>query len=344
MAEVVTSNAASQLNMLAFRQQAFSVGANQSGDVAAAPPPSQDVQAVQAQEQPVQKTSSEQPSQRETANRDPREQPARDPQSGPSRARVELKHLDFGQTPSEVVGTVDVLQQFDDNGDGRVDLLESKQIQLSRSDGVTFEGLAAAGPKQPELRSFAPDVEELKVAPQTVAPANPDQHVTAKKFYVSPGQPDGQNAGEDKYFGDEQTASLGAPSGSEDVQRKFYGQGAEVVVGQFSSQTAEAAPKYYDKSQDARSQGAFAEDGTGEVKYYDKVAQTETDQKFSGESGGQAASYHAKAEELAALRGDLHAQAQKKYAHAELSAYSDTAGITGASRPVVVVNPTIVTA
>ena len=63
---------------------------------------------------------------------------------GPSRARVEISSLDLGLTPAEVVGTPDVLQRFDANGDGRVDLLESDKATQSRQKLSTYAAVGGA--------------------------------------------------------------------------------------------------------------------------------------------------------------------------------------------------------
>jgi hypothetical protein len=340
MAELVTSSAASQLNLLAHRQQDFSAERNPAVEQAA----SAATQAPPAVAKPVRSDASnlsdERPArERQQPERRPPVEVERAPVAGPSKPRIELKHIDFGLTPSEVVGTVDVLQRFDDNGDGRVNLLESQQAQLSRSDGATFEGLAAA-----TVTSEAPTQHALGNEPST-APA-PDQQAAAGQFIASPGQPSGHEPAiqvDKKFYGDKETASLGAPTGTEDAPQKFYGQGAEVVIGQFAA-AAEAAPKYYDKAPDARSEGAVAEEGTGETKYYDKVAQTETDQSFGNAPGEGDRTYHEKAQQVASeSRSGGENTGQKKYAHAELSVYSTTVDITGGGSPTAIPGATVIT-
>ncbi len=224
------------------------------------------------------------------------------------------------------MGTIDVLQRFDDNGDGRVNLIESQQAQLSRKGDSTFEGLAAS-PVTPGLRSFAPDPRE------TQGSAEPANATKAEHPQVSsiPGQASEEEAGVDvgkKYFGTEETASLGAPTDTVDAPRKFYGQGAEVVIGQFAAAT-DTAPKYSDKAPtDARSEGAVTEEGTGEFKYYDKAAQSDTEQSFSDAPGEEAGSLYEKAQQIAsALEGDDQEPEQKKYVETEAVAYSSTGEI-----------------
>ena len=164
MTEVVTSDAASQLNLLADRQPGFSVEHDPAvgAGVQVAP---QGAPAINKPERVATSHSSDEHSARER-------QQVRAAPSSPSKARIELKRIDFGLTPAEVVGTVDVLQRFDDNGDGRVDLLESHQAQLSRHDGFTFAGLAAS-PTKLVQRSFVPST-QASVGPQLVPAANPD--------------------------------------------------------------------------------------------------------------------------------------------------------------------------
>lgn len=238
------------------------------------------------------------------------------------------------------MGTVDVLQRFDDNGDGRVDMLESKQAQLSRSDGVTFSGLAAA-PATSEAAAPTPAPE-----PALAQASSPAPQFAASKIYSGPEQFGRAEPGapvEKKYFRDEETASLGAPTGTEDAPQKFYGQGAEVVIGQFAAAT-DAAPKYSDKAPDARSEGAVSEEGTGETKYYDKVAQTETEQSFGDAPGEGDRSYHEKAQEIASSSQSGDGEVgQKKFAHTELSAYSTTADITGDGESVEIPGSTVIT-
>ena len=341
MAEVVTSNAASQLNLLALRQQEISADRNTTVEPAVAAP-----QNTPAVAKPASADASNLSDERSTRERpQPERRPPvevdREPASGPSKARIELKQIDFGLTPSEVVGTIDVLQRFDDNGDGRVDMLESQQAQLSRSDGFTFSGLAAA-PTNTEAPALTPDP-----TPQPVQAEATSSQAPENKIFVGPGQPESAGANapvEKKFFKDEETASLGAPTGTEDAPRKFYGQGAEVVIGQFAA-AAEAAPKYADKAPDARSEGAVSEEGTGETKYYDKVAQTETGQSFGDSPGENDRSYYDKAQEVASsARSDEENVGQKKFVHTELSAYSTTADISGDGQSVVIPGSTVITA
>ncbi|MEQ9449933.1 MAG: hypothetical protein RLN70_13675 [Rhodospirillaceae bacterium] len=347
MAEVVTYSAASQLNLLAHRQQDFAVERSPVQDTNAAT----EAQQASAIEKAARNAAANSAGQDQAfERRQQQKQQEAQPQAanpGPSKPRVELKRIDLGLSASEVVGTPDVLQRFDDNGDGRVDMLESQQVLLSRNNSVTtFAGLAAS-PARIETKSFAPE-QPVDASPRPAPPvANPDQHVTAKKFFVSPGQPGGEDAGvavSKKFFGAAETASLGAPTDSADAPRKFYGQGAEVVIGQFAA-AHDATPKYYVKGEDARSPGAISEDGTGEVKYYDKVAQSDSGRTFGDSTSGES-SYYEKAQQAAgSLSGGTGAPEQKKFVHAELTVYSETAQITGEGAPrTVPAGSTVITA
>ncbi len=339
MTEVVTSFAASQLNLLAHRQQDFSVERSPAQD-SGVQAVSQDTQAIGKQERAVAANTSDEQATKERQHQERRQsqdEAERSAPTGPAKPRIELKSINFGLTPAEVVGTVDVLQRFDDNGDGRVDLIESQQTQVSREGDSTFEGLAAA-PATSGLRSTAPDQKEAGSAAEPVVATAGQQQ--------TPGQPVEEEAGVDvgkKYFGTEDIASLGSPTDTEDAPRKFYGQGAEVVIGQFAAAT-EAAPKYSEKAPtDARSEGAVTEEGTGEVKYYDKVAQSDADQSFGEPSGEEAGSLYEKAQQIAsALEGDDNEPEQKKYVQTEAPAYSST-GEIAANRHQTIPGATVIT-
>ena len=326
MTEVVTSFAASQLNLLAHRQQDFSAERNPAVELGAQNV-AQDAQAIGKQERAATANTSDEDAARERQHQERRQQneeAERAAPTGPAKARIEFKRIDFGLTPAEVVGTVDVLQRFDDNGDGRVNLIESQQAQLSRQDDSTFEGLAAA-PSTPGLRSFAPKQEETEETEVPAAPVAAGQQQT-------PGQPVEEEAGVDvgkKYFGTEELASLGSPTDTEDAPRKFYGQGAEVVIGQFAA-AAEVTPKFSEKAPtDSRSEGAVSEEGTGEIKYYDKASQSDTEQSFGDAPDEEASSLYEKAQQIAsALEGDDNDPEQKKYVQTDAPAYSSTGGIT----------------
>ncbi|MBD25867.1 MAG: hypothetical protein CMG46_12840 [Candidatus Marinimicrobia bacterium] len=197
--------------------------------------------------------------------------------TGPSKPRVELKRIDFGLTPAEVVGTIDVLQRLDDNGDGRVNLMESQQAQVVRKDTTTFEGLAVA-PIRSQGYSSAPELQE------TVG-----------------------------------------PTGAEDVPVKFYGQGAEVIIGQFVAPN-DVATKYSDKApSDARSEGAVSEDGSGEIKYYDKASQSDTQQSFGDAREEDSGGPYEKAKQFSPpLQSDGGGTEQKKIVQTEFTSYSSS--------------------
>src|SRR5262249_4222699 len=103
----------------------------------------------------------------------PDQQPAEPRNPGPARARIEIKSFDLGLTPSEVVGTPDVLERFDDDGDGRIGLLDSNKAIQAREKVFTFAGLAAAPHSRP--------------APATPAPISVGGGAGApKKLFVAP--------------------------------------------------------------------------------------------------------------------------------------------------------------
>ena len=271
MTEVVTSSAASQqLSLLAPRQQVFVVdrqgvdSAFSTADIAATSVDTQADTFTQSEsafddQNPVNRHQDETP------------QRAREPApapSGPSKARVEIKHIDLGLTPSEVVGTPDILQRFDANGDGRVDLIEAARAGVAREGVFTFAGLASAS-QDSAVQT------EVAVQPQVAVAADAAPVVATtvdsagKKLFTAAEA----GAGPAKKFFNA-VAAQGAPTGHVDAPKKFYGQGAEVVVGKFA--VAENTPKIADKVP-ADEKVVATEDG-GETKLYDKVAQTDTDQ------------------------------------------------------------------
>ncbi len=301
MTEVVTSFAASQqLNLSAQGRQGFGV----SGHTTQLSTPTAESNALHSALAAVDKVESKP----FTADL-----PARDPAAGqggtgPSRPRVELKRFDVGLSPSEVVGTEDVLQRFDANGDGRVDMLESSKAALVRQNVFTFSGLAAAPIRstQDDVPADLTDDQALTLARETGAaiaalPARDDAGLP-RKFSNSLIQ----DPAAKKFFADA-AAAEGVPSGVADAPKKYYGQGAEVVAGQHAGNAAQPPVKYAD-----RAQTTVTEDGTGEAKYYDRVAQTE-----ASENGGDAAAdrekYSEKAQEIAAayavVQGEKPAEA-----------------------------------
>jgi hypothetical protein len=290
MTEVVTSLAASsQLNLSAQRLQGFGV----STVVQQPEAPTAEANALQSVLAAADKSEDKSFA---------AELPARDPSagnngSGPSRPRVEIKQFDVGLSAAEVVGTEDVLQRFDANGDGRVDLLESDKAALVRQKVFTFAGLAAAPTVSVEQsRVQLTESEAPALARETgaaiAALSTFDEAGVPKKFSASLVQDPGTR----KFFA-ATAAAEGAPSGVVDAPKKYYGQGTEVVAGPVANGGNGAAPVKYADRAPVREQ-AVSEEGTGEVKYYDRVPQTET-----GEHGGDTAGrekYSDKAQEIAA--------------------------------------------
>jgi hypothetical protein len=295
MTEVVTSSAAaSQLNLLAQRQQAFSVERPDLVSAAALAPPEQPQRPAPINEGATAGRHDDSP------NRDaPRSNP------GPSRARVEIHSLDLGLTPSEVVGTVDVLQRFDENGDGRLDLLESGAANLAREKVFTFAGLA--------------------VAPVRGAPPEPEAAtVVAGKFQ---GEAAAATAAEPKrIYADAAVAATGAPAARVDVPKRFYGQGVEVVIGPAAVQ-ADTTVRLSDRVV-ASEQPATTEDGTGEARLHDKVAQTDAGNAGQQSAGGESGQLYDRAQLIAAA-----IQASKKTVVGE--AYAGAGASDAAATTVV---------
>ena len=300
MTEVVTTFAASpQLNLLARGQQGFGVSTNISQPAA----PTAESNALQS----VLAAADKAESQSFAA-----ELPARDAGanngSGPSRARIEIKQFDVGLSASEIVGTQDVLQRFDANGDGRVDTLEADKAALVRQKVFTFAGLAAAPTTATTEALNVPIVTEEE-APQLARETGAaiaalprfDDNGLPKKYSDSIVQ----DPGAKRYFA-EAAAAEGTPSGVADAPKKYYGQGAEVVAGPVANGSNNAVPVKYADRAPVREQ-AVSEEGTGEVKYYDRVPQAE-----NGENSGEAASrekYSEKAQEIAAAYAALQGEA-----------------------------------
>lgn len=287
MTEVVTSFAASQqLNLSARGLQGFGV----SAPVAQPAAPTAESNALQSALAASDKSETES-FKSELQGRDPGANSA----TGPSRPRIEIKQFDVGLSPSVVVGTQDVLQRFDANGDGRVDTLEADKATLVRQKVFTFAGLAAAptaaSPEQ------APVPVTVDNAPQIARETG--EAIAALKSFDENGLPKKysdsiiQDPGAKKYFA-EAAAAEGTPSGVADAPKKYYGQGAEVVAGSATSSTP--APVKYADRVPARDQ-AVSEDGTGEVKYYDRVAQSEPGDNDGNTTGEK---YSDKAQEIAA--------------------------------------------
>ncbi len=241
--------------------------------------------------------------------------------SGPSKARIEIKHIDLGLTPSEVVGTPDILQRFDNNGDGRVDLIEAARAGLAREGVFTFAGLAGGSQTdEPAAPAPAPILEPIAsvAAPQATPVAVDDQG--DKKIFTSA---DVAGAAQTKKFfvAAQAAAAQGTASGVADAPKKFYGQGAEIVVGKFA--VAEAQPKFVEKAAE-KAHVAITEDG-GETKVHTKVAQTDTDQS-QGKAGGETSS-GSTYEKAKAIEADGPA----KKVLVEVTAYADASAIIDAA-------------
>ncbi len=275
MTEVVNSIAASQqLDLLAPRQQAFAVERNgiDAGFATA------DTAPVNVEPQtdnlPQFNTSSDD---QNPVNRHqeqaPTPQPRPEPVSGPSKARIEIKHIDLGLTPSEVVGTPDILQRFDTNGDGRVDLIEAARAGVAREGVFTFAGIGGAKETDDVVQTVVADAPTAQSAdaPTPVVPGTPEAVAApaSEKKLFRPADLEGT-----KKVHAAAVAANGGATGVVDAPKKFYGQGVEAVVGKFA---AEVQPKVVAKA-DTRTTTTVSEDGSGEVKIYDKVAQTDADQ------------------------------------------------------------------
>jgi hypothetical protein len=282
--------------------------------------------------------------------------------------KVEIKDFDVGRRAAEIVGTVDVVQRFDNNSDGRVDLLESQRAARARDSVFTY---AARGVAKSDGPTVAEQVQRQEVE-QSVAPApnaqsgQPAQQAqpgsaaqqtpAPKKIFqdaqVVTGGPEEDGAVPKKLFGSAEAASTGTFSDGAPVEQKFYGDGIEVARGRFSSDP-EVQQKLYDRAQESES-GRFYEDGTGEQKLYDKVAQSEAGRFYqdpserklydgedvqtgSTEEGGeQEQTLYEKAQEVAArTETDVVADRQQKKLYSELELYADVAGY-GEDVPVTV--------
>ena len=277
--------------------------------------------------------------------------------------KVELKDFDLGRRPAEVVGTADVVQRFDNNLDGRVDLLESQRAVRARDTSSTFSARGGAISETPSVAEQIQDREIAQsIAPPPQAPTAPqpapaaqagqsaEQGAPPKKIFddaqvVSGGTAEDGTVPE-KIFGSEAVASQGTYSDGAPVDQKFFGDGAEVVVGRFA-QDPDVSQKLSDKAGPAEP-GRFYEDGTGEQKLYDKVAQTEAGRFYdedgqrklydeadlprSGETtqDGQPAeqSLYEKAQQVEAQTGTAEPAAeQPKKLYGELELYADVAGL-----------------
>lgn len=267
--------------------------------------------------------------------------------------RVEVKDFDVGRSAAEVVGTVDVVQRFDNNSDGRIDILESQRATRARDASSTF---AARGQARSESSNVAHQVQAQEIERSFESQSKPVQQAqtvaqeTAEAPLKKFGDPQVLSGGSSdegtvikKYAAAEDIASQGGFSDGAPVETKFYGDGAEVVIGRFAADT-DGAQKFSDKAAQAET-GRFYEDGTGEQKFYDKVAQSEAG-RFAPEQGEH--KYYDGAEDLPANGGgegqpevSLYDKAQQveaqsgghggtgqepKKLYGELELYSDVAG------------------
>ncbi|MHB1206652.1 MAG: hypothetical protein ACYCZX_13865, partial [Rhodospirillaceae bacterium] len=315
MSELVTSTSAvSQFSLFAPRQQVFVVERSGSApdDVTAADSSPGGLHSVLASA---------------TASRheDPTNASSLAVHDGPSRARIEIRSLDLGLTPSEVVGTPDVLQRFDNNGDGRVDLLESDKATLSRQKLSTFAAVGGAEPAP----APAPVIVNESAVPAAPAAAEDIVPGEPKKFSV-PLTPDGRPAAQK--YADTAAASGGAPTGTVGVEKKFYGKGTEVIAGQAVAHTAPATT-LHDKVAALKQHGVVKEDGTSEVRLYDKVSQSERQHQQAGghSSGGSGTSLHERARQIAAA-----INGSKKTVLIQVAAYTNTAAAATKKAAIVV--------
>ncbi|MBM3515478.1 MAG: hypothetical protein FJX59_17455 [Alphaproteobacteria bacterium] len=233
----------------------------------------------------------------ESAKRDSRSE-----LTGPSRARIVLRDFDVGKTPAEVVGTRDVVLRFDSNADGRIDLIESQRSARARSDGTSFQGLAASPVEAAPL-------------PTPTAEASPNRPRDAAPLPVEPRQSFGTDAAGDvitqkKYVQADEVQASGEPP------QKYFGKGAEAaVVAQFASPAATDAPQKYSDRAAQLDRGTLSEEGSGERKFYDKVAESDTDTTGGEGDPAQQRTYYERSQQLAGGEADtdIAPPAQKKY-------------------------------
>lgn len=310
MTEVVTNTAATlQQTLVADRQQrAFSApGANQEAasqpTTPVRPAGAQAADAVARAAKPDQSQADGRRNGQQASEQRVRRQPDPVDEVRASRSQtaskpepVELKDFDVGRRAAEVVGTVDVVQRFDNNADGRVDLLESQRAVRARDGSSTY---AARGQARSETATVVERVQDREIEQAVSTPTQPAQQqasgstpatqvdVQAAAAGVATPEPqklygDAQvvsgGSGEDgtvpkKLFAAEEIASQGTFSDGAPVQQKFFGEGVELVRGRVAGDP-EVQQKLFDKAETAET-GRFYEDGTGEQKLYDKVAQTE---------------------------------------------------------------------
>lgn len=377
MTEVVTNSAASLQHILAAERQLRGVsasGSNQDANpnhsVAAGRPtgaPAAD--AVTRQSKPDQSQAdsrqNRQAASEQQAKRTVEAESASRSETPPRAHGFELKDFDLGRSAGEVVGTVDVIQRFDNNSDGRVDLLESQRATRARDSSFTY---AARGQARAETSNVAEQVQQQEIqsslAPRAETNEASQQPTVAEETAKAPlkkfGDPQVLSGGssEDgtvakKYVAAEEIASQGSFTDGAPVDQKFYGDGAEVVIGRFAADT-DGAQKFSDKAGQPES-GKFYEAETGEQKFYDKVAQSESgqfapedgDRKYydssqdaptTADAGGEGqpdSSLYDKAQQVEAQSAGTggHEQEPKKL-YSELDLYSDVAGY-GQGLPII---------
>ena len=201
---------------------------------------------------------------------------------------IEIRDFDIGRTPAEVVGTADVLARFDDNQNGRVDLLESRRAAKARDSSSTFaargqagleSSTVAQGTQEQTVEKSVSDRATSETASVLAGQAGQkeDSGQEPKKIYtdsqlISGGTIDDGTVPE-KVIDSEAIASQGGFSDGAPVQQKFYGDGAEIVIGRFVA-NADMQQQLSGQMYDSES-GRLYEEGSGEKKLYDKVAQSE---------------------------------------------------------------------
>ncbi|MDX2223855.1 MAG: hypothetical protein SFV21_13975 [Rhodospirillaceae bacterium] len=208
--------------------------------------------------------------------------------TGPSRARLEVRTFDVGKTPAEVVGTRDTVLRFDGNGDGRIDLIESRRASRARVDGGSYAGLYGDGIDPTPVVAVRADTAQPRIAPDGAEQVPVD---------VTFGPPRTDAEFEAKKFSNKALADQGYSSGEAEVAPKYYGRGAEPVVGQFTAQAPEPPQKYAERAAELE-RGRISEDGSGERKFYDKVPQAEA-QADGGSDAPPQRSYYERAQDVA---------------------------------------------
>ncbi|MEQ9445731.1 MAG: hypothetical protein RJS98_09210 [Rhodospirillaceae bacterium] len=389
MTEVVTDTAASlQQSLVAERQQrAFGVSGgsqeNLSQNTASlavqkgAPAADAVVRQSESEQSQSESRRSRQAAQQQQIKRD-----APDPadQPRPSRSvsadpvdKIEIKDFDVGRRAAEVVGTADVVQRFDNNLDGRVDLLESQRATRARDTSFTY---AARGQAHTDTPTVAEQVQDKEISKSVLTPvaqnapvntstqaqSESDANIPRKIFndvQVNSAGTEEDGVVPKKLFAAEDIADQGAVTDGVPVQQKFFGEGAEVVLGRFATD-ADVQQKLSEKAEQFET-GRFYEGETGEEKLYDKVAQSEPGRfapeedgklygdaaveevPFSDNSGGGTEgelSLYEKAQQVAQRNDGASVEEQPdKKIYGELDLYSDVAGFGEAAADPVTGQP-----